>query len=233
MATFRRRILQYFLDAAGEVYQSPLSALAQRSSESAAEFVYSHLASETSVFSNETKMREKFFSSETLTSHPGLLLDFGVLRGRSTLQIAKAIPPADSRKLHAFDAFEGLRDPWSKVDRGVGSMNLSGKVPSVLLQETRIEVHVGWVEETLEPFLRTHPGQIGLAHFDFDVYPPTGYALERLISRLEKGSLLVFDDYFGFIGWENHSHRAFTENINIEDWTLVGVSPKQAAFEKK
>ena len=38
-------------------------------------------------------------------------------------------------------------------------MNLSGKVPSVLLQETRINVHAGWVEETLEPFLKHIQGR--------------------------------------------------------------------------
>tara|TARA_R110002073_G_scaffold191088_1_gene349760 strand:+ start:667 stop:888 length:222 start_codon:yes stop_codon:yes gene_type:complete len=45
---------------------------------------------------------------------------------------------------------------------------------------------VGWFENTLPDFLA---------------------------NRLKPGSIIVFDEYFSYIGWENHEHAAFEEFI--------------------
>ena len=198
----------------------------------AAEFIEKNMTHQTSVYSDESKFREAYFSAERLKETCGLLLDFGVLRGRSTIQIANALQKLGNRKVHAFDAFLGLRDPWSKVDRSVGAMNLQGMPPSELLTHPNIETHVGWVEDTLESFLSSNVGQVGLAHFDFDVFPPAHFALASIKSRLRESSLIIFDDFFGFIGWRHHSYKAFMEVLEAEDWILEAFSPKQAAFSK-
>lgn len=230
---WKQQQIQKVLDVIGAAHKNPLSALSDLESREAAEFIQENMTHETSVFSNEAKFREAYFSIEVLKAKSGLLIDFGVLRGRSTLQIASALQTLGSRKVHAFDAFLGLRDPWSKVDRSLGSMNLQGLPPRELLSHKNIETHVGWVEDTLPSFLASHDGPVGMAHFDFDVFPPTNFALASIEDRLGAGSLIIFDDFFGFIGWRHHSYKAFIEVLEVEDWRLEAVSPKQAAFSKK
>lgn len=229
---WKQKQIQKFLDVLGSSYRNPLAALAELESRHAAEFIEKNITHQTSVFSHEYKFRESYFSADSLKGVNGHLLDFGVLRGRSTLQIADSLKELGTRKVHAFDAFHGLRDPWSKVDRSVGAMNLNGVPPRKLLDHPNIETHVGWVEDTLDDVLSSYEGQVGLAHFDFDVFNPTQFALTLIKPRLEDKSLLLFDDFFGFIGWRNHSYKAFMEILDFEDWTLEAVSPKQAAFRK-
>jgi len=37
--------------------------------------------------------------------------------------------------------------------------------------------------------------------------------LEPLESPLRVGTVIVFDEYFNFAGWEEHEHRAWTEFV--------------------
>lgn len=137
------------------------------------------------------------------------------------------------RLVYGFDAFEGIRDAWSKMDRPSGSMSLDGIVPPELRAHPKIEIVVGWVEDTLPKFLDQNRGPIEFIHFDMDVFVPTRFALEELRPRLNSGAILVFDDYFGFIGWQNHSYRAITEVLGREEYDCIGISPYQAVFRLK
>lgn len=160
-----------------------------------------------------------------------MVLDFGVASGRSTLQIADGLSPLENRKVVGFDAFLGIRDAWSKAGRPPGSMSRGGSIPPALQEHPRVDLVVGWVEDTLDQFLASNPGEIAFVHMDMDVYPPTTYTLERIKSRLSSGSVIVFDDFFGFVGWQHHSFRAFNEVFGSGPrWTCTGISPSQAAF---
>ena len=183
------------------------------------------------MFSSKQALREHFFSSEALARRPGQVLDFGVATGESTMMLGNALMNTQNRKVVGFDAFLGIRDAWSKPDRPSGAMSLGGVVPAHLVSHEKVEVRVGWVEDTLPLFLRERPEGAGLVHLDMDVFPPTKFVLEALGPVLRPGSLLVFDDYFGFIGWQNHSHRAFAETFNLSSFRCVGVSLSNVAFE--
>ena len=209
-----------------------LARLQDIADQTSAEFISEELLeSETLVFSSKQALREYFFSSEVLARHPGLVLDFGVATGDSTIMLGNAVLNVENRMVVGFDAFHGIRDEWSKPDRPPGSMDLGGVVPDRLAQHEKVELRVGWVEDTLPLFLQERPETAGLVHLDMDVFPPTKFVLEALEPALRPGSLLVFDDYFGFIGWQNHSHRAFAETFNLSSFRCVGVSHSNVAFE--
>lgn len=180
----------------------------------------------TQVFSAKKSLRSWVFENVN-NGIDGLTLDFGVLRGRSTLQIAST-----GVHVFGFDSFEGLRDPWSKPDRGVGTSNQGGKVPNALKDNPNIQIVVGWVEDTLPGFLEQHPGPVRLAHLDMDVFPPTEFVLKAIRKRLVTGSLLVFDDYLGQIGWENHSYKAFHSVFEKQEFECVAISPTAVVFQK-
>lgn len=145
--------------------------------------------------------------------------------GKSSVQIAEAVD-----MLFCFDSFEGLRDPWSKPDRPPGSMDLGGEVPTLLLDHPGIQVVHGWVEDTLEPFLSTRLEPISFVHFDLDAYNPTSYAMKRVVNRLAEGALLLVDDLYGFVGWQNHSALAIRETIGIKKLSAVAVGGGACLF---
>lgn len=109
-----------------------------------------------------------------------------------------------------FDSFQGLSEDWIGTGLAKGQFDLGGKMPSV---PANVELVRGWVEETLPNFLRENPlDQVSLVHMDLDTYSPTLTVLSALNSRLEPGTLILFDEYFGYWGWENHEHRALLES---------------------
>lgn len=188
----------------------------------------SQMATEaTLVFSDKSSIRSWVFEKELQASTTGLVLEFGVHVGESLLQIAAA-----GHHVYGFDAFEGLRDPWSKPGRGPGAMDLGGTIPKGLEENPNISVVKGWVEDTVPPFLKQHKEPIKLAHLDLDVGPPTKFVLEAISERLVPGSLLVFDDFFGHIGWENHSFSAFRTTFPEESFVVRAISPNVVVYEK-
>jgi hypothetical protein len=200
--------------------------------ESAAAYIHDQLLeTETLVFSSKQGLRDYFFGEEQVTQFPGQVLDFGVAKGYSTLMLGDALRSSPNREVVGFDAFLGIRDAWSKVDRPPGSMNLHGLVPDALIAHPKVSVQVGWVEDTLPPFVEENQDVLALAHLDMDVYPPTRFALEALKPLMISGSRLVFDDYFGFIGWQAHSHLAFSELFGRGEFRCLGLSPGNVAFQ--
>jgi hypothetical protein len=98
-----------------------LARLQDIADQTSAEFINKELLeSETLVFSSKQALREYFFSSEVLARHPGLVLDFGVATGDSTIMLGNALLNVENRMVVGFDAFLGIRDEWSKPDRPPG-----------------------------------------------------------------------------------------------------------------
>jgi predicted O-methyltransferase YrrM len=135
------------------------------------------------------------------------VLEFGVWKGESINYFAKKLPKA---RIIGFDSFEGLQEDWEGYIPVKGTFGLGGITPAVLENVVLIK---GWFEHTLPPFLHTFKSQISILHIDCDTYTPTQLILESLQNSLQSGSIIVFDEYFGYPGWENHEHRAWTEFV--------------------
>lgn len=133
----------------------------------------------------------------------GLTLECGVYFGRSLRVIA-----ARTRgRVHGFDSFQGLPEAWSERE-GAGAYSTAGRLPEV---PGNVALHPGWFEDTLPPFLAANPGPVRLLHVDCDIYSSTRTVLEHAGPRLVPGSLIVFDDFLGYPGYEAHELRAFEE----------------------
>lgn len=141
--------------------------------------------------------------------NPGLFLEFGVASGASINFIAGNTDTT----VHGFDSFQGLPEYWRPgVDAG------AFRKPSGWLPETRtnVELHAGWFEDTLPRFLAEHDEKVAFLHIDCDLYSSTKTVLSLLADRLEPGTVIVFDEYFSYVGWENHEHAAFEEFIKAQ-----------------
>ncbi len=139
-------------------------------------------------------------------SSPGLVAEFGVHKGDSLTVIAKHFP---EQVVHGFDSFEGLPTAWGGTSKGKGAFDMGGSPPT--LDVSNVQFHVGWFDSTVPAFAGTSPGPFSFVHIDSDLYESAKVVFDHLGSRFVASTVIVFDEYFGFHGWQNHEHRAFME----------------------
>jgi hypothetical protein len=140
----------------------------------------------------------------SLAPEGGLALEFGVYSGTTLKIIAQA---RGGESVYGFDSFEGLPEVWrSGYPAGTFDMDSLPDVPGA-------ELVVGWFDDVLPGFLEAHPGPVDLLHVDCDLYSSTKTVLELVGPRLRPGSIVVFDEYFNYSGWQEHEHRAWLEHV--------------------
>jgi len=147
----------------------------------------------------------------------GTVAEFGVYRGTSLTQIAKFFP---DRVVHGFDSFVGLPAAWGS--KAAGAFHVGGVPPQ--LRVTNVEFHVGWFADTVPEFAREHAGPFALAHLDADLYSSTKTVFDHLGHWFVPCTIAVFDEYFGFHGWQHHEHKAFEEFLARTGLSFEAIS---------
>lgn len=153
----------------------------------------------------------------------GSVVELGVYKGATIRFIARNLPP--DRPIHGFDTFRGLPKRWT----GNSAMfDAGGVLPRV---PPNVELHVGLFSETLPGWVNKHEEPIALIHVDCDIYESTASALECLVPRISAGTVIVFDEYFNYPGWEDHEFKAFQEFVKAHQvkYTYLGYSRIQMA----
>jgi len=135
----------------------------------------------------------------------GIVAEFGVYKGTTINSIAKQCP---DEAIYGFDAFEGLPEHWTGNRYSKRNFNRQGKPPKV---ETNVELVVGWFNETLPVFLDQNPGPFGFIHIDCDIYSSTKQVFDLVAGRIVPGTIIVFDEFFNYHGFEQHEYKAFYE----------------------
>lgn len=144
----------------------------------------------------------------------GVILEFGVHWGATmaTLCNLRGIyePYNHSRRIIGFDTFSG----FTGIDKADGGFSQEGDYSTAQGYETELdevlglhesfspisqlkkyELVKGDVSATVGEWLERNPhATVAMAVFDMDIYKPTRDALEAILPRLVKGSLLVFDE---------------------------------------
>ena len=80
--------------------------------------------------------------------------------------------------------------------------------------EANCVLYQGLFEDTLPKFLQNVQSNARLIHVDCDLYSSTMSALHLLTPRIRPGTVLVFDEYFNYPGWQEHEHKAFREFLD-------------------
>lgn len=140
----------------------------------------------------------------TLAPTGGLALEFGVYSGQTLKMIATA---RQGEQVYGFDSFQGLPETW-RADFPAGTFAVP-EPPDV----PGAELVVGWFADTLPGFLAEHEGPVDFLHIDADLYSAAVTVLEHVGPRLRPGSIVVFDEYFNYPGWQRHEHLAWTEYV--------------------
>ncbi|KAI1377158.1 hypothetical protein F4677DRAFT_444962 [Hypoxylon crocopeplum] len=142
----------------------------------------------------------------------GLFLEFGVGAGETINHIATQIDKG--RVVFGFDSFAGLPETW-RTGFAKGAFAQS-TLPASPDHVTLIEGHF---DDTLRPFLETDPEPVAFVHVDCDLYSSTRSLLKQLAPRIGEGSIIVFDEYFNFPGWQQDEFKAFQELV--ADYNLL------------
>lgn len=140
-----------------------------------------------------------------LLSH-GWVLEFGVATGRTLNQFARWLPHT---LIIGFDGFEGLPEDWtSRMRRGFFARD---NLPRV---RQNCELVVGWFDQTLPKFkaMRIRNEPIALLHIDCDLYSSTKTVLDTLKDNIVPGTVIVFDEYINYPGWDQDEFRAWQEH---------------------
>ena len=135
----------------------------------------------------------------------GQFVEFGVFRGGSIRYIASRAP---NKIIHGFDSFEGLPERWTGYNMEKGKFAMGGHLPRV---PDNVRLHKGWFDATLPAWLAANPGPIAFCHIDCDLYTSTKTAFDLLAPRMRPGTVIAFDEYFGYPSWRKHEFRAFQE----------------------
>ncbi len=138
----------------------------------------------------------------------GMVAEFGVYKGTSLTQIARYF---SDRTVHGFDSFVGLPDAWGGTSKGAGAFDIGAKPPE--LPVSNVEFHVGWFDDTVPVFAKEHSGPLAFAHLDADLYSSTKTVFDEIGDWFVAGTIVVFDEYFGYHGWQRHEHKAFQESV--------------------
>lgn len=135
----------------------------------------------------------------------GQFLEFGVYSGKTINHIAKLKP---EETIYGFDCFEGLPETWR-----TGYESGCFKVDSLPDVESNVQLIKGLFQETLPGFRKNHQEVCSFIHIDCDLYSSTKYVLEELKEQIVAGTIIVFDEYFNYPGWQDGEYRAFQEFV--------------------
>ena len=154
----------------------------------------------------------------------GLCLEFGVNAGTTINIIANQLP---ERTIYGFDWFQGLPEDWRPEYR---KGTFKRDIPEV---RENVELVVGLFSDTLPQFLSQKAENIAFIHVDCDLYSSTKDIFELAHSRFVPGSIIVFDEFYRYLGWQQGEYKAFNELVEKigMKYRFFGYSIEQVALE--
>jgi hypothetical protein len=168
-------------------------------------------------------------SNQTLTiesnknSHKPIIAEFGVWKGYSINFLATECP---SYEVYGFDSFEGLEEDWYGATLVKGSFDQNSKMPKV---KENVILIKGWFEDTVPSFVeKINLQRISIINMDADTYKPTNYVLNALSKNISKGTIIIFDEFFGYPNWRLHEYKAWEEFVKD-----FGISYRYIGFSKR
>jgi O-methyltransferase len=130
-------------------------------------------------------------------------LEFGVSKGVSFRWWAENITDKNSR-FFGFDTFTGLPEDWGNFKKG--DMDNNNEIPQ--MNDPRCSFYQGLFQQTLPVFLQSYStGAKKIIHMDADLYSSTLFVLTSISPLLEKGDIIIFDEF----NVPMHEFKAFSE----------------------
>ena len=217
---FMRKFVRNFMPELARDNYSLRYLLYKRAIESSADFIEENMLN-AQVFESREGLYKYVMQH---APQEGQVLEFGVHNGLSINFIAKLT----DRSVHGFDSFEGLPDDGQIPDfegHGVkwhaGKMDLGGHLPPV---RDNVTLHKGWFDDTAPAFFKDNKDDIAVLHIDCDIYSSTVTVFENAQPFLKSGSIIIFDEYLNYEGWQKNEHRALIEFAKAYNMTYEFIA---------
>lgn len=136
----------------------------------------------------------------------GGYLEFGVFKG-VTINFISANKP--DKIVYGFDSFKGLPETW-RTGFYETTFNMGNALPKV---NDNVRLIKGWFNETLPEFVKEHPEKCEFIHIDCDLYSSTKTIFSELRKHIVSGTVIAFDEYFNYPGWQKGEYKAFMEFV--------------------
>lgn len=149
----------------------------------------------------------------------GVYIELGVCTGKSINFIAALNP---SQVIYGFDSFQGNPEDWHRgqsiVPQGTFGLKNLSKIPLVL---NNVKLILGFFEESLSYFVQNLlKGQsIAFLHVDCDLYSSTNCAFQILGPYIKDGTIIIFDELYGYPKYKEHEFKALTEFLDSSGYT--------------
>ena len=77
---------------------------------------------------------------------------------------------------------------------------------------------VGWIQDTLDNFLKEKNPRINFVHIDVDTYDTSKFILQKIKPFLVSGAVILFDEMYNFPGWDVGEYKALQEEFNENEY---------------
>jgi len=227
---FKKLVKKYMIKLANHILDEDAKnidrALQRKALESTVNFILNEKKLiKSRVFKNRFELLEYSISQITIN---GLIMEFGVYQGESINFIADLLP---NRQIYGFDSFEGLPETW-RYNFYRGTFKLDN-LPKVRKNVVLVE---GLFEDTLPKFIENYRDTpVSFLHIDCDLYSSTKTVFNYLKNNIVAGTIIVFDEFFNYIGWEEGEFKAFyefVEECEVDfEWLGFVINSEQVALK--
>jgi hypothetical protein len=216
-----QKVLCVFSEISGLSFNHPVIVLKKIAGEESAIYIQQHMKNARGFYTS----KELFDYVIPMVKEGGLVIEFGVYSGGTINYLANKFK---NRQIYGFDSFEGLPEMWSGEGLQKGSFSLAGLLPKVNINVVLIK---GWFDESIPNWIKTNNQDINLIHIDCDIYSSTKIIFNEFKSKIKIGSIIVFDEYFGYPNWQEHEFKAFKEFIKDTNlkYEYLGYARTQVA----
>ena len=161
-------------------------------------------------------------------NNEGLCLEFGVYTATSLNYFSNRLK---NRIWYGFDSFYGLQENWRGGWFAKNYFTLNGKKPEV---NKNVKLIQGWFKDTLPVFFKNNKKKISFIHIDCDTYESTKDVFDNIkYDRFVNNSIILFDEYHGYINWKNHEFKAWQEYVkkNNVKYKYIAFGHRQAIIK--
>ena len=64
-----------------------------------------------------------------------------------------------------------------------------------------------------------------------DTYESTSFVLEKIKKKLLPGSIILFDEFYGFPNWEKYEYKALIEKLKKDNFKYIAFATRQACIK--
>ena len=130
-----------------------------------------------------------------------------------------------NRKFYGFDS---LQEDWYGTWLPKNLFDQKGKLPKV---PKNVKLIKGWFINTVPDFMENNSNQIAILHIDCDTYESTREIFELLGNKINRGTLIIFDEYQGYPGWKFGKYNAFEDFIkkSKKTYSYIGITNLQCS----